>query len=131
MSESDAPALAPKAILAGHGAFAEGALSAVAQITGLQDRFIAFSNVGLGPGEIEARLRETLDATGARLIFTDLPAGSCTIAARRIAKDRPDVVVVTGVALPTLLSFACGSDVQAAVEQGRKALNVLEVPRGA
>lgn len=131
MSEADAPALAPKAIVAGHGAFADGVLSAVAQITGLQDRFVAFSNAGFAPDEIEQRLRETLDASGARLIFTDLPAGSCTIAARRIAKDRPDVVVVTGVALPTLLSFVCGSDVHAAVEQGRRALGILEVPRGA
>ncbi len=129
MSEAGA-ADARKAIVAGHGAFAEGALSAVAQITGLQERFIAFSNAGLGPGEIETRLREVLATTGATIIFTDLPAGSCTIAARRIAKERPDLVVVTGVALPTLLSFACGSDVAAAVEQGRKSMHVLEVPRG-
>jgi hypothetical protein len=36
-----------RAILAGHGAFAEGAISAVAQIAGLGDTFVPVSNTGL------------------------------------------------------------------------------------
>lgn len=122
---------APKAIVAGHGAFAEGMISAVEQIAGRADRFIAVSNTGLAPGDIETKLRDLLDATGARIIFTDLPAGSCTIAARRIQRDRPDLVLVTGAALPTILSFACGCDVAKAAEQGRSAIAVVEAKRDA
>ena len=119
------------AIVAGHGDFAAGILSAVEQIAGRGDRFIALSNTGLEPGAIEALLRGTIVAHGVKVIFTDLPAGSCTIAARRVQRDRPDLVVVTGAALPTVLAYACGSDVAKAAEQGRAALRVIEVTRDA
>ena len=122
---------APKAIVAGHGAFAAGMISAVEQIAGRADRFVAVSNAGLAPGEIEVRLREALEASGAQVIFTDLPAGSCTIAARRIQRERPDLVLVTGAALPTVLSFACGCDAEKAVQQGHLALALVEPKRDA
>lgn len=122
---------APKAVVAGHGAFAAGLISAVEQIAGRADRFVAVSNAGLAPGEIELRLREALDASGAQVIFTDLPAGSCTIAARRIQRERPDLVLVTGAALPTVLSFACGCDAEKAVQQGHAALALVEPKRDA
>ena len=122
---------APRAIVAGHGTFAEGILSAVEQIAGRADRFVALSNAGLEPGAIESLLRDTIAAHGSTIIFTDLPAGSCTIAARRIQRDRPDLVLVTGAALPTVLSYACGGDVMQAAEHGRAALTVVEVTRDA
>jgi PTS system N-acetylgalactosamine-specific IIA component len=96
----------PVAIVLGHGRVAEGLVSAVERITGIGDRFIALSNEGLGTSEIEAMLRERLEATGARVVFTDLPAGSCNFAACRLLRVRPDIVVVTGVNLPALLHFA-------------------------
>ena len=119
------------AIVAGHGTFAEGIRSAVEQITGRGACIVAVSNAGMGPAEIEARLRAVMAETGSTLIFTDLPAGSCTIAARRIQRTDPHVTVVTGVALPTILSYACGGDVAKAAEQGRDALTVLEGSRDA
>jgi mannose/fructose-specific phosphotransferase system component IIA len=121
----------PRAIVAGHGAFAEGILSAVEQIAGRGDCLVAVSNADLAPGDIETKLRTLLDATGAQVIFTDLPAGSCTIAARRIQRDHPGLVLVTGAALPTILSFACGGDIVKAVEQGRAAMMVVEAKRDA
>ncbi len=125
---SDAP-IRPTAIVAGHGDFAAGILSAVEQIAGRAGTFVAVTNAGLGPGEIEARLRAVLAETGARLVFTDLPAGSCTIAVRRIQRDDPGLVLVTGAALPMLLAYACGCDVAKAVEQGRTAITLVEPPR--
>jgi len=119
----------PKAIVAGHGTFAEGIRSAVEQISGRGDCFITISNSGLAPGDIEAKLREAVASTGARIIFTDLPAGSCTLAARRVQRDTPGLIVVTGAALPTILSYACGGDLAKAAEQGRDALTVIEAPR--
>lgn len=121
----------PRAIVAGHGAFAEGIRSAVEQIAGRGDCLVAVSNADLAPGDIETKLRTLLDSTGAQVIFTDLPAGSCTIAARRIQRDHPGLVLVTGAALPTILSFACGGDIVKAVEQGRAAIMVVEAKRDA
>lgn len=120
-----------RAIVAGHGAFAEGVISAVGQIAGLAHLFHPVSNAGLSPAGLEARLREALASTGARVIFTDLPAGSCTMAARRIARAEPGLTVVTGVALPTLLSFACGADAASATERGREAIMLVEGTGGA
>ncbi len=93
------------AIVAGHGRFADGLVSAVDQITGRGAAFIPVSNTGLGPADIDALLTAALDRTGARVIFTDLPAGSCTMAARRVQRARSDVVLVTGANVAVLMEF--------------------------
>lgn len=121
----------PKAIVLAHGTVAEALVAAVDLITGRGDRFSPLSNQNLGAAEIDALLRERVDALGARVIFTDLPAGSCNFAACRLLKDKPGLMVVTGVNLPALLQFATrdtGSDadaVAAAVERGGSALRLL------
>lgn len=117
-----------RAIVAGHGEFAAGVVSAAEQITGRTDVFVPLSNRGLGADEIERTLRERLVDSGARVVFTDLPAGSCTIAARRVLRDRPDIVLVTGANLAALLDFVFhaaeppGDAAQHAVEKGRAAI---------
>lgn len=127
----------PRAIIAGHGSFAEGMLSAVEQITGRADVFLGLSNVGLSARDVEERLRAVLDESGAVVVFTDLPAGSCTMAARRMQRERPGLSLVTGVNLATLLDFVFAAEgapsdaVAHAAEKGRAALVVTEVPRGA
>ena len=103
----------PPAIVLGHGRVAEGLVSAVERITGITDRFIPLSNEGLGTSEIQEMLRERMEATGARVVFTDLPAGSCNFAACRLLRVRADIVVVTGVNLPALLHFATSGMVPA------------------
>ena len=130
----DAANVVGRAIVAGHGDFALGVVSAVAQITGRGEVFIPVSNRGLGADDIERMLREQIAASGARVIFTDLPAGSCTIAARRVQRDRPEVVVVTGANLATLLDFVfhaeqpAGEAATHAADKGRAALTVLGAP---
>ena len=116
----------PIAIVLGHGSVAEGLVSAVERITGITDRFIALSNEGLGTSEIEAMLRERMEATGARVVFTDLPAGSCNFAACRLLRVRPDIVVVTGVNLPALLHFAASGEPPAGEESETAAFRVAE-----
>jgi PTS system N-acetylgalactosamine-specific IIA component len=122
----------PKAIVVGHGEFSAGLVSAVGQICGLADKLVVLSNVGQTPQDIEATLREQLARTGASVIFTDLPGGSATIAARRIARDNPDIVLVTGVNLATLLDFVFNSEgtpeeaARAAAERGKASLIVIE-----
>lgn len=121
----------PRAVIAGHGGFAAGMISAVAQVSGLGGLYVPVTNTGLSPAALEEVLRTALADSGARIIFTDLPAGSCTTAARRIARTDPGLVVVTGVALPTLLSFACGSDLATATARGRDAIVIAEGSGGA
>jgi PTS system N-acetylgalactosamine-specific IIA component len=96
---------APMAIIAAHGDLAAGFVTAVQQITGRGDLFVPLTNAGLGAVDIERAILDLVDSRKIRVIFTDLPAGSCTIAARRVLAARPDVVLVTGTSLPLLLDF--------------------------
>jgi PTS system N-acetylgalactosamine-specific IIA component len=134
MSESERTA--PRAIVAGHGEFAAGLLSAVSQITGRGDAFVAMSNRDMSAQDVERALREQMDAGALEVIFTDLPAGSCTMAARRLLRERPALVLVTGTNLATLLDFVFHTDVPAreaaqhAAEKGRAALVVAGAPGG-
>ncbi len=111
----------PRAVVAGHGDFATGIVSAVEQITGRGSVLLALTNRGLSGDDIVRVLREAVASAGASVIFTDLPAGSWTIAARRVQRERPDVVVVTGANLPALLDFVFRTDLEAATAAGHAA----------
>lgn len=122
----------PRAVVAGHGDFAAGIIAAVQQISGVGHRFRAVSNAGLGASALDAVLREAVTTMHASVVFTDLPAGSCTIAARRLAHDLSNLAVVTGANLPMLLDYALhgGDGVAAltrAVGKGRDSI-VLSPP---
>ncbi|MEI6740226.1 MAG: hypothetical protein WCK74_07935 [Gemmatimonadaceae bacterium] len=94
-----------RAVIVAHGTLAAGMVSAVEQIAGRGDCLRALSNSGHGLAELQASLSALLDETGARVVFTDLPAGSCTMAGRRLLRDRPDITLVTGMNLPLVLDF--------------------------
>ena len=125
-----------RAVVAGHGDFAVGVISAVTQISGRDDVFVGFSNRDLSAQEVERTLREQVASSGSTVIFTDLPAGSCTIAARRLLRDREDVVLVTGTNLPALLDFLFHEELtprdaaQRAVERAKGAVTIVGAPRG-
>ena len=108
-----------------------GLVSAVGQICGMADRLVVLTMMGMTPEDIEATIRDQLARTGARVIFTDLPAGSATIAARRIVKDDPGLVLVSGVNLATLLDFVFNTELsptdaaRAAAERGKASLIVV------
>ena len=125
-----------RAIIAGHGDFADGMLSAIEQIAGRSEAFLGLTNRGLSAADVEALMRVRLDTTGVSVVFTDLPAGSCTMAARRLQRERPGLSIVTGVNLAALLDFVFGTDggdadaVAHAVEKGRAALVVAGTSRG-
>jgi len=121
---------AVRALVAGHGDFAAGLVSAVGQITGRGDAFETLSNRDMSAVDVERAMRERVDEQALEVIFTDLPAGSCTMAARRLQRERPAVVLVTGTNLATLLDFVFHTDVPAveaaqhAAEKGRASLVV-------
>ena len=120
-----------RAIVIGHGDFAAGIASAVAQITGRADALVAMSNRGLSGEAIESALTSAVDETGARVIFTDLPGGSATIAARRVLRARDGLTLVAGVSLAVLLDFVMSEDLdrraaaQHAAERGRAAITIV------
>ncbi|OYV73745.1 MAG: hypothetical protein B7Z72_01805 [Gemmatimonadetes bacterium 21-71-4] len=122
----------PRAIVAGHADFAIGLVSAVEAITGLGHMFVPLAVPTLSTADIEALLRETMQRTGVRVLFTDLHAGSCTMAARRILHGMPDAVLVSGVNLPALLDFAFAdahlvpTAARHAAERGRAAIDAVE-----
>ena len=122
-----------RALIAGHGDFAAGLLSAVVQISGRDDVFVTLTNRGLSAQDVERTMREAVESHGLGVVFTDLPAGSCTMAARRLQRQQPGLVVVMGANLATLLDFVFASDDDAppaaarhAAEKGRASLVVSE-----
>jgi PTS system N-acetylgalactosamine-specific IIA component len=121
---------AKRAIVAGHADFAAGLTSAVEAIAGHGDRLVPIQVRGLCGEDIQALLRTRLEETGALVIVTDLQAGSCTMAARRVLREVPGAVLVAGANLPMLLDFVLSSEpdpvaaAMAAAERGRAAVSV-------
>jgi len=118
----------PRAVVAGHGDFAAGIVSAVQQITGRGSVYRTVSARDLSASDLEALLRKTIEEIDARVVFTDLQAGSCTMAARRVLRDRHDVLLVAGANLPMLLDFVFAENMPAieaalhALDRGRAAM---------
>ena len=129
MSDDVDPSSGPRAVVAAHGDLAAGFASAVGQITGRGDALVPLTNRGLSGDDLERVLREALDASGARHVFTDLPGGSWTIAARRVQRADPTVVLVAGVSLPVLLAWLGAPDgdesAATAAEKGKRAMLVV------
>lgn len=92
-------------IVVAHGDMASGLIDAARRISGApEDALIAVSNDGRSPEALrEAILALLCDRP--TVVFTDLGAGSCTLAARLSCREQGSVAVVTGVNLPMLLDF--------------------------
>ena len=119
-----------RALVAGHADFAAGMISAVEQITGQGAVLVPIQVRDLCGDDIQKVLHDAMMKTGARVIFTDLQAGSCTMAARRVLREIGEGVLVAGTNLPMLLDFALSSNASAAeaaasaAERGRAAVIV-------
>jgi N-acetylgalactosamine PTS system EIIA component len=123
------PLAARWALVAGHADFAAGLVSAVELITGRGAVLVPIQVKGLCGADIEQLLRTTMDSTGVRIIFTDLQAGSCTMAARRVLRQIGEGTLVAGANLPMLLDFVMsangdGAAATTAAERGRNAVSV-------
>ena len=132
MSEPDSGATRlPRAVVAGHGDFAAGIVSAVQQITGRGSVYRTVSARDLSAVDLEILIRKTIDAIDARVVFTDLQAGSCTMAARKVLRDRKDVLLIAGTNLPMLLDFVFAENMPAieaarhALDRGRAAISAI------
>ncbi len=125
----------PCAVVAGHADFAAGVISAVQQIVGTGHVFRGVNNAALDAAGLEHAIAAAVADSHATVVFTDLPGGSCTIAARRVARATPGLAVVTGANLVMLLDFALNGAAAAAAEhaaeKGRAAIAVVEGMEGA
>lgn len=96
---------AARGVLVSHGTLAEGLVDAVRRIADVEPGALEpLSNDGLGR---EALCEEIgrLTGEGPAVIFTDLAAGSCALAARVTCRGCTGAAVVSGVNLPMLLEF--------------------------
>ena len=123
MSEAGA-----RGVVVGHGAMAMGMVDAVRRISGLEeDALVALSNEGKGPDALREELTRII-GVGSVVVFTDMHAGSCAVAARVTCRTEGQRAVVCGVNLPMLIEFAFHrSDpleelVPRLVEQGRSSI---------
>lgn len=121
-------AVAARGVVLSHGLLAEGLVDAVRQITGVADEvLVGQSNRGLSPEALVTALRR-LVGEGPVVVFTDLPSGSCSVTARRLQRERFDILVIGGVNLPLLLDFVLHRELPLAelgprlVEKGRTAI---------
>ena len=94
-----------RGVVVSHGSLAEAMVAAVRRIAGDgADALIPVSNEGKGPDDLQSEILEAVKG-GPAVVFTDLGAGSCTLAARMTCKDSASLAVITGVNLPMLLDF--------------------------
>lgn len=129
-------ALETRGIILSHGSMCHGMVDAVMKITGAPEgALVGVSNDGRGPDELFQAVGAAA-GDGPALIFTDLPTGSCALAARFVCRDPGNRRVIFGTNLPMLLDFVFNRHldldtlVERLLERGRSEIRSLE-PRSA
>lgn len=109
-----------RGVVVAHGDLAPALVEAAEEITGIRDVLHAVSNRGCDRTTLEAMVREAA-ADGPAVVFVDLPAGSCYLAAMRGMAGLPEVNVVAGVNLSMLVDFVFHREagLEAAVQRAR------------
>jgi PTS system mannose-specific IIA component len=98
----------PIAFLVTHGTLGDELIRTVAAILGSQDDVETLSNSGLSAESLSAAIELRLAGMPEDVpvvLFTDLAAGSCGIASRRVGPGTRTLRRITGVNLPMLLEF--------------------------
>ncbi len=124
-----------RGVLLTHGAMARGMADAIRKISGVDEEVLhPLSNDGKSPETLQEEL-EALIKDRVAVIFTDLPSGSCALAARVSCRGSLRRVVMFGVNLPMLLEFVFNRHlpleelIPRLLEKGRRSLgSAPEVP---
>jgi len=98
----------PIALLVTHGTLGEELIRTVASILGHQTEVETLSNTGLSADGLAEAIEQRLAGlpeSAPVVLFTDLAAGSCGIASRRVGRGGRALRKITGVNLPMLLEF--------------------------
>lgn len=92
-------------VVVAHGEMADGLVDAVRRISGAgDDALLPLTNTGKSPESLQSEIYQLL-GRGPVIIFTDLPSGSCALAAQLCCQEGGEEVVIFGVNLPMLLDF--------------------------
>lgn len=120
-----------RGVVVAHGTMARGLIDAVQRIAGASaGDLVAVSNDDCNPPELRRIVDEAAGA-GPTVVFVDMYAGSCAMAAFSSCRGSDRRAVVCGVNLPILLDFAFHRDmpfdelVPRLVAKGRDAVRAL------
>lgn len=95
-----------KGIIIGHGDFAFSLLKTVEKILGKQETVEVFSNEKLSCEALVEKLRNAIAADEQeKIIFVDLPGGSCAISCSNLLKSNKELKILCGINLPMLIEF--------------------------
>ncbi|MDA0329549.1 MAG: hypothetical protein O2958_11140 [Gemmatimonadetes bacterium] len=124
-----------RGVVVAHGPMARGMVEAVRRIAGdAADALEALSNEGKSPEQLKVEL-DAAAGDDPVVVFVDIQAGSCCMAALSSCRQRTRRVVVCGVNLPMLLDFVFHRElpieelVPRMLEKGRGAITQPPVPR--
>jgi mannose/fructose-specific phosphotransferase system component IIA len=124
-----------RGVVVAHGPMARAMVDAVRKIAGdAADGLHPLSNDDKSPTQLRADLDQAL-GDGPVILFVDLQAGSCGVAALSSCRDSARRVVVSGVNLPMLLDFVFHRELpidelaERAIDHGRDAIRQPLVER--
>ncbi|NOT32906.1 MAG: hypothetical protein HOP12_01915 [Candidatus Eisenbacteria bacterium] len=99
------------AILVMHEGLAAALLAAASRLYGPVDDIEALSNGGLSRDGLESLIESRVGSwREGGLVLTDVWGGSCHVCGALAARGHGDIVVVTGVNLPTFVDFLHNRD---------------------
>ncbi|MEO0155543.1 MAG: PTS mannose transporter subunit IIAB [candidate division WOR-3 bacterium] len=95
-----------KGIIIGHGNFSQALLNTVEKILGKQDMVDVISNESLSCESLTEILKKLINSDSQeKIIFVDLPGGSCAISCLNVLKENKNLKILCGINLPMLLEF--------------------------
>ena len=119
-----------RGVVLAHGDMARGMVDAVRKISGASgDSLIPLSNEGLSAQGMREQLASHL-GEGPAVVFTDLQAGSCAMAAAAACREG-ETLVLCGANLPMLLDFVFHRELtleqlhERLLEKGRQGIRTI------
>lgn len=111
------------ALLVMHADLAAALLRAVERLYGPVDDVTVLSNEGLSRADLESEITKRVAAwPRGGIVFTDVWGGSCHQCGASAARGHGEVVVVTGLNLPTLIDYLHNRDALPPVELAERLL---------
>ncbi len=95
-----------KGIIIGHGNFGQALLNTIEKILGKQEMVEVISNDNLSCESLTEILKKSINIDNQeKIIFVDLPGGSCAISCLNVLKENKNLKILCGINLPMLLEF--------------------------
>ncbi|HYM82018.1 MAG TPA: hypothetical protein VEY91_11500 [Candidatus Limnocylindria bacterium] len=99
------------ALLVMHADLASALLRAAETVYGPVDQVDVLSNEGLSREALEAQIARRVEKwTEGGLVLTDFWGGSCHVCGASVARGHGELVVITGINLPTLIDYLHNRD---------------------